>query len=161
MGPRGFRQRDSAGGTGAMVAESLATATPSGRVRHGDCIPAGGEQQPIDTRRRVSGRLVAVDAGPLLVQESPSRSACPRSWRPLTRRLVSIGCCSPPAGVQSPCLTRPFGVAVARLSATIAPVPPAESLWRKPRGHMNPAQEGTIGPAEGRHVLVTSFSGTY
>src|SRR5665647_2904038 len=103
------------------------------------------------------GRLVAVDAGPLLVQESPSRSACPRSWRPLTRRLVSIGCCSPPAGMQSPCLTRPLGVAVARLSATIAPVPLAESLWRKPRGHMNPAQKGTTGPAEGRHVLVTSF----
>src|SRR5665648_1006200 len=39
-----------------MVAESLATATPNGRVRHGDCTPAGGEQQPIDTRRRVSGR---------------------------------------------------------------------------------------------------------
>src|SRR5450756_3254125 len=34
-------------------------------------------------------------------------------------------------------------------------VPPEESLWRKRRGHMNPAQDGATGPAEGRHVLVT------
>src|SRR5665647_649878 len=47
-------------GTGAMVAESLATAIPSGRVRHGDCTPAGGEQQPIDTRRRVSLSLIHI-----------------------------------------------------------------------------------------------------
>src|SRR5450756_2434028 len=47
-------------GCGTMVAESLASATPSGRVRHGDYIPAGGNNS-LSTRGNESAAAASVD----------------------------------------------------------------------------------------------------